>query len=452
MNQFPKDFLWGAACASYQCEGAWQEDGKGPSIWDEFSHDCTHPHIKEGDTGDTACDCYHRWKEDVAMMKAHNLQAYRFSVSWSRIFPRGYGEINEKGFSYYDHLVDELLANGIEPMITLYHWDLPAGLQDRGGWLNREIVGEFAEYAGAVAEHFKGRVKKYMTLNEPQCIADLGYGSGIHAPGLVLSEEKEAQIFHILCLSHSAALRAIKAADPEACVGVVTCGRQCYPEKDTPENREAAYRETFNLASPGWQFTTNIFLDSLILHRYDETAPESVRRFAATVDPADWDLMEKPDFIGINIYEGEMVDAEGNYVKPYPGFPRTANKWKVTPEVLHYCTLNNFRRYGLPIYITENGLSCNDRVYMDGKVHDADRIDFLHRYLLELRKGIEEGAPVKGYLQWSLLDNFEWAEGYRERFGMIYVDYRTGRRIPKDSAGWYAEVIRTNGASLEKQA
>lgn len=448
MNQFPKNFFWGVACASYQCEGGWDADGKGPNIWDDFCHDATQ-HVKNRDTGDVACDSYHRFREDIALMKAHNIQAYRFSISWARVIPDGDGRVNEAGLKYYDELVDEMLRAGIEPMITLYHWDLPSALQDKGGWVNRDIVAAFGRYARIIAERFRGRVSKYMTLNEPQCIANLGYRAGYHAPGLRLSEEKLARIYHHLCLAHSEAYRQIKAvyAGEEVLVGAVPCGRLCYPQTDTPEGREAAYRKTFDL-NDGWEGTFNIFLDSLILKRYDETAPAPVKQFAATMDPADWDLMEAPDFIGVNVYHGVMVDEEGNYIQRYPGFPLTGCKWPVTPEVMHYGPLNLYRRYGLPMIITENGLSCNDRVYMDGQVHDPDRIDFLHRYLLELRKGIDEGAPVKGYLQWSFLDNFEWAEGYNERFGIIYVDYRTCERIPKDSARWYARVIETNGDCL----
>lgn len=444
---FPKNFIWGVACAAYQCEGAWNEDGKGPNIWDDFCHDPTYQHIKNRDTGDVACDCFHRYKEDVALMKAHNIQAYRFSVSWARIIPDGDGEINPKGLEYYSVLVDELLKNGIEPMITLYHWDLPSALQHKGGWLNRDIVKTFERYASIIAAEFKGRVKWYMTLNEPQCICDLGHGSGVHAPGLKLSELDMARIYHNLCLSHSAAYHAIKAVNADAVVGVAVCGRQVYPQSLTPENIEAAYRENFNLTH-NWTGTTNIFLDPLCLKRYDESAPEVVRQFAATIDPTDWDLMESPDFIGINIYEGDMVDENQNYVPLYPGFPRTGIKWKVSPQVLRWCTQFANRRYGKPVMITENGVSCNDRIYLDGQVHDAERIDFLNRYLLELEKGIEDGADVLGYLQWSFMDNFEWAEGYNERFGIIYVDYPTCTRIPKDSAKWYAEVIATNGESL----
>ncbi len=447
MNAFPKNFVWGVACASYQCEGAWDEDGKGRNIWDDFCHDTTTQHIYNGDTGDVACDSYHRYKEDVALMKLHNIKAYRFSISWARIIPDGDGVVNERGLQFYSDLVDELLASGIEPMITLYHWDLPSALQDKGGWLNRDIVKAFGRYALIIAKQFKGRVKKYMTLNEPQCVTKLGYGTGEHAPGLKLSEMDQAKIFHHLCLAHSAAMRAIKAVDAGTTVGVVPCGNLCYPEHDTPEGRDAAYRATFDLAN-GWAFSFNIFLDSLILKRYDDTAPAPVKQFAATIPADDWAQMEAPDFIGINVYQGYMVDDNGDFVKRYSGFPVTACKWGVTPEVMHYGPLNLLRRYGLPMYITENGLSCNDRIYLDGKVHDVERIDFLHRYLTELKKAIDEGAPVLGYLQWSFLDNFEWSRGYKERFGIIYVDYRTCERTPKDSAQWYAQVIAANGGNL----
>ena len=449
MSKYPKDFIWGVACASYQCEGGWDADGKGLNIWDEFCHDKAGGHIRGGDTGDVACDSYHRFREDVALMKQHNIRAYRFSVSWARVIPDGDGAVNEAGLDYYSQLVDELLANGIEPMITLYHWDLPSALQDKGGWLNRDIVEAFGRYAGILAERFKGRVSKYMTLNEPQCAARLGYGVGVHAPGLKLSEEKVAQVFHHLCLSHSAAYRAIKAAAGEDTqVGVASCGGLYYPEHDTPAGREAAYQATFDLSRDDWAFTFNIFLDPLCLKKYDASAPDCVKHFAATVDPADWDLMEKPDFIGINVYNGHEVDDAGANVPRYPGFPLTGCKWPVTPEVMHFGPLNIARRYGLPVYITENGQSCNDRVHMDGQVHDPERIDFLHRYLLELSKAVEEGLDLRGYLQWSFLDNFEWNSGYGERFGIVYVDYRTCQRIPKDSARWYAKVIETNGECL----
>ena len=452
MRPFRKDFLWGGAVAANQCEGAWNEDGKGPSIWDVFSHDPDTPHIRYGDTGDVACDVYHRFREDIALMKQLGIKAYRFSISWSRVIPDGDGEVNEAGLRFYDELVDELLKNGIEPLITLYHWDLPSALQDKGGWLNREIVQAFGRYAEIIATHFRGRVRRYMTINEPQCVTVLGYGKGIHAPGLILGDEKLAQIFHILALSHSEALRRIKAVSgPETQVGIVSCGRLCYPLADTPENREAAYRASFDLSRGVWGFTFNIILDSLILRRYDDSAPAAVRRFAETVPDFEWEQMKTPDFIGINVYNGDCVDAEGKPAGRWPGFPLTATKWPVTPEVMHYGPLNLFRRYGLPMLITENGQSCNDRIFLDGKVHDPERIDFLQRYLLELHKAVDEGAPLGGYLQWSFLDNFEWNEGYGERFGIVYVDYPTQRRVPKDSAFWFCRVIESNGALLFRE-
>ncbi len=445
--KFPEKFIWGVACASYQCEGGWDADGKGPNIWDEYCHDLTTPHIKDGCTGDVACDSYHLYKEDVALMRQCNIKAYRFSVSWARVIPDGDGEVNEAGLRYYDNLIDELIANGIEPMVTLYHWDLPAALSDKGGWMNRDIVKAFGRYAHILAERFKGRVTKYMTLNEPQCTVSLGYGVGAHAPGLVMSEEKQARAYHILCLAHSEAYRQIKEVDPDAQVGIAICGNFTMPAEDTPACREAAYKKQFDLSN-GWAFATNIVLDSLILRKYDDSAPEPVRRFAATVPASDWDDMRAPDFVGTNIYHGTYIGEDGKPVKQEPGYPMTACKWPFTPEVLHYGPLHIWKRYGIPVIITENGQSCNDRVFMDGKVHDPERIDFLHRYLLELAKAIEDGVDLRGYLQWSFLDNFEWSQGYTERFGIIYVDYTTQKRIPKDSAKWYADTIAANGENL----
>ena len=352
-----------------------------------------------------ACDSYHRYSEDIALMKQHNIRAYRFSISWARVMPDGDGPLNEAGLAYYDDLVNRLLENGIEPMITLYHWDLPSALQYRGGWLNREMVDIFARYAEVIAKRFKGRVKKYMTINEPQCIA-LGYYTDNMAPGWRCPDEDVARVFHVIALAHSAAQRAIKAVDPEALVGLVPCGRLCFPREETPENIESAYRASFDLTQR-WAFNFNIIMDSVILRRYDDSAPEAVKRFAATIPQSDWDAMEAPDFIGVNVYNGTMVDTAGNDVDCFPGFPRTACKWPITPEVMHYGPKYLYRRYGLPLIISEDGLSCNDIIFRDGQVHDPKRIDFLHRYLTQLSKAIAEGVPVKGYLQWSFLDNFE---------------------------------------------
>lgn len=448
MVQFPKDFVWGVACASYQCEGAWDADGKGPNIWDDFCHEINGNHVLGGDTGDVACDVYHRFREDIALMKAHNVRAYRFSISWARVIPDGDGAVNEAGLRFYEELVDALLEAGIEPMITLYHWDLPSALQMKGGFLNRDIVEAFGRYAGIVAERLADRVRFWMTINEPQCIAWLGYATGVLAPGWKLGGEYVARVYHNIALCHSAGQRAIKAARPDAQVGIVPCGRLCFPAEDTPENLEAAYRATFDLSGEGWGFSQNIILDSLILRRYDESANAYIRRFAETIPASDWAQMETPDFLGLNIYNGTRVGPDGKPTPALVGGQLTACKWPITPEVLRYGPAMIYRRYGLPIYISENGLSCNDIVFLDGKVHDPKRIDFLHRYLTALSQAIADGVPVKGYLQWSFLDNFEWASGYSERFGLVYVDYATQRRIPKDSAAWYARVIATNGDCL----
>ncbi len=449
MSGFPKGFLWGAACASYQCEGAWDKDGKGPSIWDDFCHDTGKGHVLNDENGDTACDCYHRYEEDARLMQQVNMKAYRFSVSWPRVMPQGAGEINGAGLAYYDRLIDALLEKNIEPWVTLYHWDLPSALQKKGGWLNRDTAVAFGEYAAILAKRFNGRVKTYMTINEPACIVELGYGTGAHAPGLKISEHDQAACMQNLVLAHGIAMKALRAnSSVPVQVGAVPCGRLCYPLTDTLEAIDASYKTTFDLSQGSWAFTFNSFLDSCIFRRYDDSAPEFLKEALAAVPQSDLDLFEAPDFIGINVYQGDATDERGIILKRPEGFPLTAVKWGVTPEVLHYGPLFLHCRYGLPMYITENGQSCNDRVYLDGEVHDPDRIDYLHRYLLELKKSIDEGAPVKGYLHWSFLDNFEWSAGYGERFGMVYVDYKTQRRILKDSAKWYAEVIRRNGENL----
>ena len=445
MNSFPKDFIWGTAYASYQVEGGWNEDGKGLSIWDDFCH--AGGHIRNDDTGDVACDSYHRYLEDVALIKEMGVKAHRFSLSWPRIIPDGTGEVNEKGLAFYDRFVDALLEAGIEPWITLYHWDLPSALQAEGGWVNRKIVDAFARYAEVVGRHFDGRVHCYMPINEPQCITKLGYGTGEHAPGLQLSDLEIAQAMHHLTLAHSQAVKALRAASSvPLTIGTVTCGTLCYPNADTEAAEQAAYEASFRLSAASlheWCFTHNVFLDRIFYPKQWDDAPEFLHRYWESQPESDWEAMEKPDFIGLNVYNGSMTDADGQMAKLPAGYPHTAIGWPVSPEVMYYGPRHLYKRYGLPIIITENGLSCNDWVHLDGCVHDADRIDFLTRYLRALCRSMESGVPVKGYLHWSLMDNFEWAEGYKDRFGLVYVDYATGRRIPKDSAKWYAEVVRS---------
>jgi beta-glucosidase len=445
---FPKDFIWGAASSSYQTEGAFDEDGKGRSIWDDF---CRFKGvITNNGTGDIACDTYHRLAEDVSLMKQLNIQAYRFSLSWPRILPEGYGRINEKGLAFYDALVDTLLENGIEPMITLYHWDMPSALHMRGGWLNRDTIYEFEEYSAVVARRFAGRAKTYIPLNEQQCFVCLGFERGIHAPGLKLPLEGIFTCIHHSLLAQGLSIKALRENSPDSIkIGSASTGRLCYPAENTLTLCEAAEKSTFVISGYDWLFSHNLFLDPLILGQYPECGIPGFNELAASVPDEDWQIIKQPvDFIGLNIYNGRLVDENGDDIEKYQGFPRTAMKWPVTPEVLRFGPRWIYKRYGLPVMISENGQSCNDRIFLDGKVHDPDRIDFLHRYLIELRKACDDGVPVTGYLHWCLTDNFEWHNGYDERFGLIYIDYSTQRRILKDSAQWYSEVVSTNGMHI----
>lgn len=419
---FPKDFLWGAASASYQIEGGVREGGRGKSIWDVFSH--TPGKIKNGDTGDIAADSFHRWREDVALVKEMGLGAYRFSIAWPRIAPNGDAAWNPEGFAYYDGLVDALLEEGVEPWVTLYHWDLPQALQARGGWQNGETVRAYAAYAAKIAEHFKGRVRRWFTFNEPQCFLNLGYSSGEHAPGLHLDEGSLNACWENFRLAHSLAADALHQVDGNNLAGIASTGVAYYPVSNTPEDIEAARQLTFAL-------------------------PEGVRTFSHTLalDPL---CLEgtKPDFIGINLYHGTAarMGEHGPEAVPFPaGFPRTAIGWPITPEALEWGPRFIGERYHLPLYISENGLACRDQVFLDGQIHDPQRIDFLARYLEALSRAVESGVDVRGYFHWSLTDNFEWAEGYDQRFGLAYVDYATGERILKDSGRWYASVAGSGG-------
>ncbi len=448
---FPTNFVWGAATASYQVEGGANEGGRKPSVWDTYAH--TPGNTLFGDTGDVACDSYHRWAEDIELMKAMHLKAYRFSVAWPRVIPDGTGAVNEEGLAWYSDFVDALLAAGIEPYVTLYHWDLPQVLQDRGGWLNADTAKAFAEYARVVTERFKGRVKYYFTLNEPECFIGIGYGQTRQAPGYGLDDAMTFCAWHNAIYAHCLAADAIRKADPAALVGIAPTGRICTPETDSPADIEAARQAMFALKDGDWTFTYNIAMDALVLGKWPEVAGGQVQR-AIDAIPAEQLAalpLGKPDFVGMNIYNSATVRAGENgpeFCKRHAGYPRTAIDWPITPESMEWGPRFMWERYGLPIYITENGLSCCDRIHLDGKVHDPDRIDFLHRYLLALRKGVESSVDVRGYFHWSLLDNFEWAHGYNERFGLVYVDYPTGTRTPKDSAAWYTEVVDTNGGNL----
>lgn len=451
---FPKDFIWGAASASYQIEGGISADGKGPSIWDVFAH--TPGKIFGGQTGDTAADAYRRFEEDLDLLQTLRIPNYRFSVSWPRIFPNGTGTINTEGLRYYDRLVDGCLDRGIEPWITLYHWDLPQALFRKGGWLNRETALAFRSFAAFVAKHFKGRVRHYFTINEPQCVIGMGHISCLHAPGTRLSSGDAFLSWHNLLLAHGLAAEAIRAGLPDAQISVSSTGNLCYLTDHPSETPDALAKKSFLTAAgdeDNYFFNHQWFLDPLCFGSYPEDPHHPWMPYVSAVDPADLQLLRQtPDFIGLNIYNGhELVQDENDAwetAKKYPGYPRTSLKWPVTPEALYWGPRLIYERYRLPVAVTENGQACNDRIFLDGAVHDPDRIDFLHRYLLEYRKAAGDGVPLVGYFHWSLTDNLEWHSGYEDRFGLIYIDYRNQRRIPKDSALWYRDVIQSNGDCL----
>lgn len=444
---FPADFLWGAGSAAYQIEGAWNEDGKGPSIWDAFCH--APGHIVNGETGDLAADAYHQFETDLSMIKALGIHSYRFSVSWPRIFPDGRGSVNQKGLDYYDRIVERLLSSGVTPFITLYHWDLPLSLEREGGWEKQSTAEAFLTYASLIAKHFDGRVKNYITLNEPQCFLGLGYGSGLHAPGRKLTEEALVHSVRNVLLAHGGALSSMRAACSSPLhIGLASTGKLCYPESEDPASRQAAYQSTFSSSTEDWTFSHAWLLDAAVHGRFPETI-RSFRSLNDSISAEELRTITTPmDFIGINLYNGTPVDGCGKPIRKKPGFPRTALRWPVTPACMYYGPAFLHERYKLPIIITENGQSCNDKIFLDGAVHDPDRIDFLTRYLIQLHRAAEDGIPIEGYFHWSLTDNFEWHTGYNDRFGLIYIDYETQERVMKDSAFWYRDLIRSNGAEL----
>lgn len=450
--QFPKDFVWGAATAAYQVEGAACEDGKGLSIWDTF---CKQPgRVFEGQSGDVACDSYHRFKEDVALMAKLGIRAYRFSVSWPRVLPNGTGAVNEKGVAFYSALIDELLKNGITPYLTLFHWDYPQALFERGGWLNPDSSDWFAEYASLVGERFGDRVKHFMTVNEPQCFIGLSYVGTVHAPGIHFPRAAALKMAHNVLLSHGKAVQALRAAAPDCKIGLAPIGDSYFPATERPEDIEAARQATFRTDPENWAFSIPWWSDPILFGRYPQDAVTAFGEDMPAVGANDMKIISQPmDFYGQNIYQASPVssDGRGGYrlAPRKTGHAKTAIGWPVTPEILYWLPKFLYERYKTPLLITENGVSCTDAPSADGKVHDSVRIDFLKAYLLNLGRAVREGVDVRGYFHWSLLDNFEWANGYNDRFGLIYIDYETQKRIPKDSAFWYSETVRTNGAGLQ---
>lgn len=431
---FSKDFLWGAATAAAQVEGARDEDGKVPGIWDALSGG----HVKHGETTEKAADFYHRWREDVALMKAAGFRSFRFSVSWPRVVTDARGTVNEKGLAFYSDLVDELVRTGIEPLVTLFHWNLPMWSYEKGGWKNEETADDFAYYTKVVCGALSDRVTYWMTINEPQCFIGLGYGQGTHAPFEKVGAEEMARIQRVVMLAHGKAVRVLREnAVRKPKIGLASADSPFIPADDSEEAYEKACARTFAIPPMVWT-------EGMIGGRFSG-------ELAKIVTEEDRRIIVQPlDFCGTNCYQStKYIDFPG-YANPAvrPGLPRTGIGWVVCPETLYYLPKFLYGRYGLPVLVTENGMANPDVVSLDGKVHDPQRIDFLHRYLRCLKKAADEGVPVLGYQCWSLLDNFEWAEGYDMRFGLVFTDYPSGERIPKDSFAWYADVIRENGENL----
>ncbi len=450
---FPKDFIWGAATSSYQVEGAAYRDGGGMSVWDMLGRQPGR--IKNGDTGEMACDHYRRYREDVGLMAEMGLQAYRFSISWPRILPEGTGVINDKGLDFYSRLVDALLERGIAPWVTLFHWDYPYALYCRGGWLNRDSADWFAEYTARVVDRLSDRVAHWMTLNEPQCFIGMGHLDGSHAPGLQMGLAEVLRAAHHALLAHGRAVQVIRARAIKApLIGTVQANLVSIPATGRPEDITAARRRMFAIRRKSF-FNNSWFSDPMILGHYPE---DGLRLFAADMPElpsGDLAIIHQPlDFFGANIYSGRCIRAtpagEAENV-PDADLPVTAMGWPVTPEALYWGPRFLHERYRLPIVITENGMASDDTLE-DDRVHDRQRIDFLQQYLEEYSRAIAEGVPALGYFLWSVMDNFEWAEGYAKRFGLIHVDYASQRRTLKDSAHWYREVIASRGGHLARDA
>lgn len=443
-RSFPPDFLWGTATSSYQIEGAWREDGKGDSIWDRFVH--TPGKIRNNDTGDVALDHYHRYKEDVQLMKSLGAQTYRFSISWPRIFPQGTGAPNPKGLDFYERLVDELLASGIEPFATLYHRDLPQPLQEGvGGWESRDTPKAFADYAGYVSEKLSDRIKHFFTINEFTTFIEWGYGAGQLAPGLKLPAARLNQARHHAVLAHGLAVQAIRSsARPGTRVGAAENLTAAVPIIETPGNVAAAEHATRELNAG--------YLTVMLEGRYTDAFLSSAGADAPKFTDEELKTIATPvDFVGINVYTPTYVRAIGTppgyaVVPLSKSHPRMASSWQfVGPESLYWAPRHLQKIWNVnEIYISENGCGADDTPAADGIVYDSDRIMFLRNNLAMLQRAIAEGAPVRGYFLWSLLDNFEWLDGYGTRFGLTHVDYATLKRTPKLSAAYYAEVIRRN--------
>ena len=450
---FPENFIWGAAAASYQVEGATYQDGKGLSVWDMMCRG--RGKIWQGQNGDVACDHYHRYKADARLMGKIGLNAYRLSISWPRVLPGGTGKVNEKGLEFYDRLVDSLLENNVDPWITLFHWDYPYRLFCRGGWLNRDSADWFAEYTKVIIDRLSDRVSHWITQNEPQCFIGLGHQDGYHAPGLKLNFNEVLLAAHHSLLAHGNAVQVIRAnAKSKPIIGAAPVGITAIPATKEKKDIEAAKKYMFSIRNLDcWNNTW--FTDPMIFGNYPEDGLELFKQYLPEIKPGDLETICQPlDFYGANIYHAQRVRSnehdQPEIVAHPKGTGHTTMEWAVTPEALYWGPRLFYERYQLPIVVTENGMAACDWIHRDGKVHDPQRIDFLARYLREYQRAIDEGVTAEGYFLWSIMDNFEWAFGFRQRFGLIYVDYPTQQRIMKDSAYWYKRVIETNGGILGK--
>lgn len=440
--QFPEGFLWGVATSAYQVEGASHEDGRGPSIWDSF---CRTPGKVYGEhNGDVACDMYHRYPEDVKLMAEMGVRAYRFSIAWPRIFPNGDGELNEAGLAFYHRLVDELLKYGIEPNCTLYHWDLPQALQDRGGWENRETIGHFVRYAETVFRSLGTKIKMWGTINEPWCASFLSHYLGVHAPGKT-SLQTGVDVAHHILLAHGLAVRKFRELGLTGQIGLVPNTEWAEPYSTKEKDVEAAWRQR--------GFLNEWFIRPVMTGRYPDKLVEWFRARGAEVPILDGDMeaiSEPIDFLGINYYTGSFGRyREGAGLFDYEpvdiGWARTDIGWNIYPQGLYNVLTYIKQEFGdIPIYITENGACYNDEPDTDGLVRDTGRLEYLRVHLTQLHRAIESGVNVKGYFCWSLMDNFEWAFGYSMRFGIVHVDYETQKRTLKESGKWYSRVVKEN--------
>lgn len=441
---FPADFVWGAATASAQIEGAWDADGKGESIWDRF---CRTPgNVHNGDTADVACDHYNRYPEDVALMKQLGLKAYRFSIAWPRIQPNGRGSINTKGLDFYDRLVDELLKNNIQPWATLYHWDLPQALQDVGGWVDRDVVERFAEYATVVAEKLGDRVKNWMTINEPWVATTLGNKTGEHAPG-IKDERTALAVAHGLLLGHGKAMQALRAVRSDIKAGIVLSLSSVEAASESAEDHIAAERL--------WRSEVQWYINPLLQGAYPDDVLREFGKNAPIIHEGDMATIAQPmDFLGVNYYFRVLVNGEGIVKERVAGAKYTEMGWEVHSPGFRRLLVRLTRDWKNmpPLYITENGAAFADVVSENGTVNDTDRVEFLRDHLHECIRAMEQGVNLKGYFAWSLMDNFEWAHGYSKRFGLIYTDYATQRRIIKASGQWYSKVTTTNEMEVEDSA